>query len=1231
MSRQGRLGWRILFWGLLLPVLVLLYLPLTERGSKLVLDNVGQLLPVEIEYGSGTIAGELALSRLAWRSDTVKLELLGLVLEISPVCLWHSKVCFEQLYARQLDIFLLPGAPESVMPVAGDDALVEFPVALETANLQLDGLLVQWEGGEWRQGSIEGAARISGSTIRVRRALVQGAILTLSGGDDAGEQLLLPDIKLPLELVVEQAVLLGVAWDLSGAKGELDSLRLRGGWLENNIRLEELQVRSGALGQWGAAGDIEFAGQWPLAVSVEGVVPALPGWPAVLERGLTLEAGGDLANLAVRSELGGPLRLTVDGSLNTLLPDLPFQLEARVDWPGTLTLPELAEVPGPLASVIFTAPVQLAMNGTLGAQVFQIEAAAEGLGYEAMAIRVAGTHRAGRLVLEDLRLQDASGNNTLWGRGELEYEAQPQWSALLESSGIDLLPLAEFGTGRVEGQLRLMGEFAGDEWSVSLDEADMDGTFNGLPVRLTGYAGVNSQLRLLTSELDAQVNGTNVLLSAPADLSRPVLLDITMEELGRWLPDGRGSVSLQLSLTRGWEHFTATGSALGLEWQTLQVASGKIAGNYYPGAKGKFDLALNLVDIEFADFDLETARLLASGNSSAQEISLSTRGDANGLLEINGTAGAGGSWAGQLAATTVQTREGNWYLGEPVALEFSPAPARLKLAAHCWQYQQTNVCPGEALLGETGHASLALEGDLSAFAALLPDHLELAGKATGEFAAAWAPGQSVTLDGDAMGRDIRFTRQFGGGESGTVSWQKIEAEVHNSSRGLSLRSGVYTDDLHVIDLDLRLPSESSQPLAGTLVIDGLQLASLAAFAPTMSVLAGEVSGSLQLRGTVKKPMAEGVIQLSGGHFVALGNPTELRELELQLDALGDRFAVQGQGMLGGGELAVSGHLLSRPEWRLELAIEGDRQEILLPPYTQMLVSEKLDITLSDGLLDLKGNVVVHEGELEHEQLPAGGVTLSDDVVEVDLGGNVIYKRAPFDIGVRVGLLIEDKFKILGDMVNATLGGDLQLRQEPRQPLQVFGNLNVIGGVLRAYQQRLRIERGTISFSGTPQNPELDVRAQREISSENIVVGLELKGTLKQPKIEVFSDPVMSHGEAMSYLVRGRGVDSGADADGVAMALSLGTGLVNQTALVTELNRIPGINNLSFGAEGSTEEDTAATVGGYIGERIYLSYGMGIYEPINVLTARLYLQTRLWLEVVSRLENSVDLYYSFDIK
>jgi autotransporter translocation and assembly factor TamB len=446
-----------------------------------------------------------------------------------------------------------------------------------------------------------------------------------------------------------------------------------------------------------------------------------------------------------------------------------------------------------------------------------------------------------------------------------------------------------------------------------------------------------------------------------------------------------------------------------------------------------------------------------------------------------------------------------------------------------------------------------------------------------------------------------------------------------------LNSGLFRGKERIAGIDLILPADRSEPLSGRVDLAALQLGMFAPFAPMMSTLQGEVAGSLQLRGTIDQPLADGTLYLSAGQFSLLGNPTELSQFKLQLEARGDKAVVQGSGLLGGGELGFTGDLVSQPEWMLQLAINGDKHEILLPPYTRMEVSENLVLRLSSGLLDLKGDLVVHEGLLEHEQLPEGSVTLSDDVVEVDYSGNVINEAVPFDMRLNIGVLIRNKFRVMGDMVDATLGGDLQLRQSPRQPLQVFGTLNVIGGELRAYQQRLRITRGTISFSGTPDNPELNVRAQREISSENIVAGLYLSGTLNQPKLEVFSDPPMPDGQAMSYLVRGRGVDSGAGADGVAMALTVGTGLVNQTALVTELNRIPGISGLEFGAEGATEEETAATVGGYIGSRLYLSYGLGIYEPINVLTARLYLQTRLWLEVVSRLENSVDLYYSFDIK
>jgi len=263
-------------------------------------------------------------------------------------------------------------------------------------------------------------------------------------------------------------------------------------------------------------------------------------------------------------------------------------------------------------------------------------------------------------------------------------------------------------------------------------------------------------------------------------------------------------------------------------------------------------------------------------------------------------------------------------------------------------------------------------------------------------------------------------------------------------------------------------------------------------------------------------------------------------------------------------------------------------------------------------------------------LPVGAVALSDDVVNINYEGHRTARRPSFQIGMDVQVTIADEVEVVGSVVDVVVGGDLQLLQKRGQPLQLFGNLMAVDGELRAYKQSLRITRGTLTFTGAPENPTLDIRAERVIARDNVTVALELRGTLENPELVIDSDPVMPQTETLSYLVRGRGLDAGASSDGDALALSMGTSLVNQTGVLRSLDKVPGINNVELSAQGA-DDDTTATLGGYIGNRIYLSYGVGLYAPINVVTARLYLQTRLWMEVVSSLENSIDLYYAFDFE
>lgn len=1229
-----RLLLRLLFWPLLLGLSVLLLLPFTGGGTHWLLARVPAVAPLELEYAGGTLAGELQLRRLSWSDEDIRLDLRDAVLELDLRCLWRSVFCLQQLQARQLDIALLPSpdtadADPATDPGPAAEGLTVFPFRVEVPDLYLNGLRVQWQGGEWRQGLLEGAVSISGSTIHVPRAVVQEARLLLADTPTDTGPVELPEVNLPLELQVDGLLLQQADWDIYGWQDSLSSLQLQGNWRHTRLQLDSLQLRSTELGAAIAAGSLDFSGQWPLELGMDAFPMAWPQWPQPVERHLRLDASGSVASLAVHLQVGGEVSTSARLQLDTLAPDLPFRLAAELDWPGQLELAGFMALPAELAELSLVAPLNLTVTGSLAEQQFQLSTAGSVPPYPELALNLGGGHRSGLLTVEDMRLGDAASSNTLWGSGELRYGERLEWSLALESGGLDLPPVNAAVDGRLQGQLQLDGWLAGEEWEATLSGVSLKGEVNGLPANITGYGGLGSDLVLRPSDLQARLNGAHLLLYKPRQAGDGARVELAVDDLGLWLPGSRGNLRLRALPGDDWAHIRLAGSLEGLAWEQVTVHAGRLEGDYYPGHE-QSGLQLTLDGVGLGPLDLEQLSIDARDTSGKQAFRLAVLGDIEGRLAVAGGFDEQGRWSGQLEATSLQTPEGTWHLSEPVQLAADPDPWRLRVAGHCWYYQQSRICPGEALLGATGAASLEIYSGFDALSAFLPEYLEVSGALDATLAANWAPGAALDLQGRLQGRDLRVTRHFGAGESGSARWESLDAAVGRGPGGLELRASLFAQQQRRVALALQLPTQREGDLAGELQLEDMQLANLAPFFPGLSYLEGELRGGLALRGTLAEPLADGTIQLTGGRLALSGNPTELRDLELSLAAVGDSLAVRGGGLLGGGSLDISGELFSRPDWRLQLQVSGERQELLIPPYTQMLVSEELQLAMTGAELDLTGRVIVHEGILEHEQLPEGSVGLSGDVVEVDLDGSVLNESSDFLTRIDIALLLENNFRIVGDMVNATLGGDLQLLQVPGKPLQLFGNLNVIGGELRAYQQRLRIQRGTVSFSGTPENPELDVSAQREVPADKVVVGISLQGSLEQPKLQVFSEPVMSQADTMSYLIRGRPVDTGAGADGIATALSLGTGLVNETPLVTQLNEIPGISNLAFGAEGSAE-DTAATVGGYIGERLYLSYGMGIYEPINVLTARLYLQTRLWLEVVSRLENSVDLYYSFDIK
>lgn len=1234
--------WRgILLLMLLLPTALLLGV-VTEPGSRAVLDAADRWTPLEIEYGGGTIAGRLRIKRLVMPTDGLVLQLRDLVAEIAPGCLWRSAVCFTQLQASYLELGLLPGAdsePQSPAvqgrPAAEreDSALIVFPVTLETDALAVEAARVHWQGGEWRQGAAQIQLRIDGSTVEIIDAVIDSAHLELHDADTPeialSQTISLPRINLPLELQVQQLQLHQPSWNAYGAVHQHHSIELRGYWLNTQLRLHHLGVVSQELGELVLQGELQFEGDWPLHTDIDIQLAQASLWQRMQGRQLSLAATGTLAQLALQLDSAGTPALALAGQLNALQRDIPFTVTLEATALEPLPLTDVLEVPAQLAAVELEFPLQATASGSLTEQQFELHAAASGLGYESVAGQLTGRHRQGHITLQQLHLQDAASANDLLAAGEIVLAERLQWSLELSSSGIDLPQITAAAFGRIEGSLQVNGSARNEDWELAIGAVDLQGAINDLPARINGYAALGAGMLLRDSELDAQLNGAQLRLLSLPDQERPVRIELAVADLGRWLPGSRGEVELQATLPADWQQVEASGTLRDVQWQDISIAAGRLTGTYRAVADPAFVLDAMFEELALSGNRLSSLQLTADGTVANHVVAVHSRGDIEGTLSVSGLL-QGEKWRGSLASTALDTPQGVWRLTDTVAMAWSNPDKQLQLAGHCWLQEQTRICPGDLALGQQGRGSLEIVGAIGRLSPLLPPDIDLQGAMQLQVEGSWGTPGGARFTGHWQTRELLLTRDHGEGERASIGWDKGDAVFDYGKNGLNLNWDIHRAGRRILNLDLLLPPDRAAPLAGKLSFEQLQLATLAPLVPALSQLEGTLSGGLQLSGSVDKPLAHGPVTLTGVRLATVGNPTELERLDLSLDFRGDWAQLQGSGVLGGGDMELAGELRMQPELRLELHVKGEQHNILYPPATQLLVSQDLRVMAAKDLLEVSGELIVQKGVLEFEQLPPGSVALSNDVVQVDYTGNVTHQELPFDIALDIWLRVRDQFVVTGSLLQTNLGGDLHIRQLPGQPLQLFGNLKTKGGELRAYGQQLSLDWGVISFAGPPDNPLIDVRAQRKFSSSGVTAGVQVQGRLQEDlELEVYSEPVMSQGEAMSYLMRGRAPDAGAAADSTAFALSVAGGVVNRSTLITELNRIPGVNNIEFGATGA-EEETAATVGGYIGQRIYLSYGVGLYEPINVLTARLYLGTRLWLEVVSRLENSVDLYYSFDL-
>jgi translocation and assembly module TamB len=142
----------------------------------------------------------------------------------------------------------------------------------------------------------------------------------------------------------------------------------------------------------------------------------------------------------------------------------------------------------------------------------------------------------------------------------------------------------------------------------------------------------------------------------------------------------------------------------------------------------------------------------------------------------------------------------------------------------------------------------------------------------------------------------------------------------------------------------------------------------------------------------------------------------------------------------------------------------------------------------------------------------------------------------------------------------------------------------------------------------------------------VVAGVQIRGTLKAPEVTIFSIPPMAQERALQYLVLGHplGESSGAQGNLASKAAST-LGLRGGNVLARSVGQGVGLDQAGIETKGDLKQ-ASFVAGKYLSPNLYLSYGIGLFDPVSTLRLRYVLSSKWTLQAEKGAATGADILY-----
>ncbi|MBV5311007.1 translocation/assembly module TamB domain-containing protein, partial [Chromatium okenii] len=813
-----------------------------------------------------------------------------------------------------------------------------------------------------------------------------------------------------------------------------------------------------------------------------------------------------------------------------------------------------------------------------------------------------------QLTLTALRVDALDGHFD--GQATLALEPALNWTAQLTWSDLNPGVIAAEWPGRISGRLTTHGQLPTAATPNSVLEIttaieQLTGTLRGYPLNAAGAVnlhGDNVQLNAVTAKVGSsslRIDGTIATATTASDL----VLALNAPDLAQVLPGASGRLTLngQLRglLTAPQFKFAVNANAV----QIVEQRIGRLVGNgdLDLTAPGRFALQLDGQQLQLGGLAWTTLALRGDGTLPDHRLQITLTGKPQTLkLAANGALSANSSEYHGAVTTAIwqMPKYGQWQLQRPVQLDW--AAPQLTLTPLCLQHSGgSRGCVTFAQQSaQNWSATLDVPRvETEVLAGLLPSTLRLKG-------ALQFTGQAQAINGAVTGT---LAAQWptglvhSGREDFEVSGTQLTAAITPS--GLNAQLALPIKALGAIKAEMYLPGwrtnaplRSEQPLRGRIQVQVAELARLAALLPEINRLRGAITGDVTIAGTLAQPSVRGEMQVQKVAFAVTALALDVTDLTLTATTPApNRVQFNGQALLGGGQLALSGGAhWNQTNWQATLHASGKRLQLANTKAYFALVSPQVDVDIGATGATVRGEIQVPEARIRPRKLPAGTVSASPDIVL-----NTAPQQSPLPVTLDMRVVLGKEVTLDGFGMRGRLEGDVRVSQLPGKPLVGDGQLQIIDGQYQLssalglasaeWGSALTIRQGRLIFAKSPvDNPGLLLQAERDGGA--VSAGVRVLGTLRTPKLAFFSDsdPNMTPAQMTKYLM---------------------TGIAP--------------------ADGDRAQNTGLAIGTYLAPKIYAEYEAGFGHTPDKMRLRYDVSRQIEFETETGEQAGADLYFKFE--